>query len=179
MKNTSFKSHLCTKFCLLLSALGLMLCCTSCDSSTADLPPALQVAQATVFAPTDQPPVVELISFSATPDLLTFTIRITGFELLRNRMDFSNMICDPYFTTGENLNITTTSRRTDWTSKPGGPITITYGYGIDVGTLEELNVHLNITLGPCGQRSPARNFTPAPPIPLIANYSMNFTVPIQ
>ena len=179
MKNKNFKSHLCTIFYLLFGVLGLMLCCTSCDSSAADLPPAQQVAQATVFALSEQPPVVELISFSATPDLLTFTIRITGFELIENAMDIPNMVCDPYFTTGENLHITTTSGETEMPSKPGGPITITYRYGIDAGTLEELDLHLNITLGPCGPRLDEMNITPAPPIPLIANYSMNFTVPIQ
>ncbi|NLH45404.1 MAG: hypothetical protein GX451_04660 [Acholeplasmataceae bacterium] len=179
MKNIIFKSRISTQIQFLLCVLGLMLFCTNCDSSAAVLPAAQQVAQATVFASTDQPPVVELVSASATTELLTFTIRITGFELIENAMDIPNMVCDPYFTTGEDLHITNSYRESEMPSTPGGPLTITYQYGIDAGTLEELNIHLNITLGPCGPRYEVRNFTPAPSIPLIANYSMVFTVPIE
>lgn len=179
MKNKISKSLLCSKKWLRLCALGLMLFCSSCESNTADLPAAQQVAQATVFASTDQPPVVELVSSNATSELLTFTIRITGFELIENAMDIPNMVCDPYFTTGEDLHITNSYRESEFPSTPGGPLTITYQYGIDAGTLEELNINLNITLGPCGPRYEVRNLTPAPSIPLIANYSMVFTVPVE
>ena len=152
---------------------------SSCGPSAEQDQIAAQTAQVTLFAPTEHPAVVELLSASPNPDKLTLTVSISGLELVRDLTDFDNIICEPYLRTDEHVQFTSYYRESDIPSQVGDPILITYEYsGMQASDLEQLHVHVDLTLGPCGPDFQEMSVTPAPRIDLIANYSFSFTVPI-
>lgn len=153
---------------------------SSCTGTSNQQHMALQTAQVTLFAPTAQPAVVELRSASASTDQLTFTIAISGLELVSDLTDFDNIICEPYLRTDEHVQFTSYYRESDIPTEVGDPILITYAYGgMQASDLQQLHVHVDVTLGPCGPDFQEMSVTPAPRIDLIANYSFSFSVPIE
>jgi hypothetical protein len=138
-----------------------------------------QTAMATIFAPTEHPPVVELVSAHANPDSLTFVISISGLELVKVPSDLENIVCDPYIRTDEHVQFTSFYRASEIPDQVGEPIFITYEYGMDAQELQELHVNLDLTIGPCGPDLQEMLVTPSPKIDLIANYSLSFVVPIK
>ncbi len=166
---------------LLLKILALMMIIFSaCTSTSNQQLMALQTAQVTLFAPTAQPAVVELRSASASSDKLTFTITISGLELVSDLTSLENTICEPYLRTDEHVQFTSYYRESDIPTELSDPILITYAYGgMQAADLQQLHVHVDLTLGPCGPDFQEMSVTPAPRIDLIANYSLSFTVPIE
>ncbi|NMC45787.1 MAG: hypothetical protein GYA52_03060 [Chloroflexi bacterium] len=166
---------------LLLPVLALtLLIFSACTDTSNQQHTALQTAQVTLFAPTAQPAVVELRSATAGTDQLTFTIAISGLELVSDLTDFDNIICEPYLRTDEHVQFTSYYRESDIPTELGDPILITYAYGgMQAADLQQLHVHVDVTLGPCGPDFHEMSVTPAPRIDPIANYSLSFTVPIE
>ncbi|HAF62430.1 MAG TPA: hypothetical protein DCK95_08900 [Anaerolineaceae bacterium] len=138
-----------------------------------------QTAVATVFAPTEHPPVVELQSAQADPKTLTIVLSLTGLELVEQPLDLDTVVCDPYIQTDEHVQFTSFYRESEFPEKIGDPIIITYQYGMDAGEFNELNIRLDLTIGPCGPDLQEMLVTPAPKINLVANYVLNFVVPIE
>ncbi len=137
-----------------------------------------ETALATIFAPTEHPPVVELISAQANSTTLTFVIKVSGLELVKNSDDFVNIICDPYIRTEEPVQLTFSYRESKIPSQVGDPIVIMYQYRMDSKEYQSLNVDMDITLGPCGPAFQESSVTPYP-VDLIANYKLSFVVPIS
>jgi hypothetical protein len=137
-----------------------------------------QTALATVFAPTKYPPVVELTSVQANSKTLTIILTVSGLELIKNPDDFENIICDPYIRTNEPIQLTLNYREGTIPSQVGEPIIITYEYSMDSKEYQNLNVEMDITIGPCGPHFQESRVTPYP-VGLIANYKLSFVVPIK
>jgi len=153
---------------------------SACTTTSNQQHTVLQTAQITLFAPTVRPAVVELRSASASSDKLTFTIAVSGLELVSDLISLENTICEPYLRTDEHVQFTSYYRESDIPTEVGDPILITYEYGgMQVSDLQQLHVHVDLTLGPCGPDFQEMSVTPAPKIALIANYSFSFSVPIE
>jgi len=138
-----------------------------------------QTAQATVFAPAEQPAVVELLSAQADSQTLTITLAISGLDILTQPLDLDNLVCDPYLQTGGHVSLSSFYRETEFPDQADDPIILTYRYGMDSGDLKELHIRLDLTIGPCGPDLQEMLVTPAPKSHLIANYVFDFVVPIE
>lgn len=139
-----------------------------------------QLAMATVFAPKEKPPVVELISAQADAESLTFTYSITGLELV-TKQDWEsaeNVICEPYIRSEEGVDLTFSYRERDIPEKIGEPIIVSYIYQMEPSEHQKLHLEMDITLGPCGPFFDESNVSP-PLIDLIANYRLSFVVPVD
>lgn len=137
-----------------------------------------QTALATVFAPTEHPPVVKLISAKANSTTLTVVVAISDLELVKNPDDFENIICDPYIRSDKPVQLTLNYREGEIPITVGQPIVITYEYGMNPKEYKSLNVEMGITIGPCGPHFQESNVTPYP-VDIIANYNLSFIVPIK
>jgi hypothetical protein len=137
-----------------------------------------QTALATIFAPTEHPPVVKLISAMANSTTLTVVVAISDLELVKNPDDFENIICDPYIRSDKPVQLTLSYREGEIPSKVGQPIIITYQYSMDSNEYKNLNIEMDISIGPCGPHFQESNVTPYP-VDLIANYKLSFSVPIK
>jgi len=175
MKNIFIKRKIILLIILAIATINI----TACTGTSNQQHMALQTAQVTLFAPTAQPAVVELRSASASTDQLTFTIAISGLELVSDLTSLENTICEPYLRTDEHVQFTTYYRESDIPTELGDPIFITYAYGgMQASDLQQLHAHVDVTLGPCGSDFQEMSVTPASKIDLITNYSFSFTVPI-
>lgn len=152
---------------------------SGCSASETHEQFTAQTAQVTQFAPTEQPAVVELRSASANSDKLTFVVSIFGLELVEDYTDLENVICQPYLRTDEHVQFSSYYQESSIPPEPGDPILITYEYGIQESDLEQLHVHVDLTIGPCGPDLQEMLVTPSPKIDLIANYSFSFVVAIE
>jgi hypothetical protein len=138
-----------------------------------------QTALATVFAPTEHPPVLTLTSVQADSDTLKFTLVVSKLELVKNSDDFENIICDPYLQINPPVQQTIKYRESQIPEKAGDPIVITYEYDIEAKTYQSLSVDITFTIGPCGPDFKEAIGTPYPTVDLIAAYKLAFTVPIK
>lgn len=139
-----------------------------------------QTLVATVFAPANtSPPVVELKSARATKNTLTIVLSISGLEIVKTPDDFENIVCDPYIRSKEHIQLTLNYREGEIPKQVGEPIIITYEYGIDAKEYQSLNIEMEFTIGPCGPYFTESNVTPYPPIDLMANYQLAFSVPVK
>ncbi|MCC6684502.1 MAG: hypothetical protein IT247_05475 [Bacteroidia bacterium] len=137
-----------------------------------------QTALATIFAPTEHPPVVELTSVQANSTTLTIVLTVSGLELVKNPDDFENIICDPYIRTDKPVQLILNYREGEIPSQVGEPIVITYEYSMDSKEYKSLNVEMDISIGPCGPHFQESSVTPYP-VDLIANYKLSFVVSIK
>jgi len=138
-----------------------------------------QTAQATIFAPAEQPDVVELLSARADTETLTITLAISGLDILMEPLDLDNLVCDPHIQTGGYVSLSSFYRETEFPDQADDPIILTYRYDMDAGDLKELHIHLDLTIGPCGPDLQEMLVTPAPKSHLIANYVFDFVVPVE
>jgi hypothetical protein len=138
-----------------------------------------QTALATFFAPTKYSPIVELTSTQANSKKLTIILTVSGLGLIKSPDDFENIVCDPYITTDEGVQLTLTYRYGAISSRVEEPLVITYEYSMDSKKYQSLNIKMDFTIGPCGPYFQISNITPYPPIDLIANYKLSFVVPIK
>jgi len=139
-----------------------------------------QTLVATVFAPSNNPPpVVELKSAQATKNTLTIVLSVSGLEIVKTPDDFENIVCNPYIRNKEQIQLTLNYREGDIPDRIGEPLIITYEYDIDAREHQSLNIEMDFTIGPCGQSFTESSVTPYPPVDLIANYQLAFSVPVK
>lgn len=162
-------------FIILFTLVVISGCTTSSQLSQV----AVQTAQVTQFAPTQHHAVVELQSASASSDKLTFVISISGLDLVKNYSDLDNVICQPYLRTDEHIQFSSYYQESSIPTDPDDPILITYEYGMQHSEVEQLHVHVDLTIGPCGPDLQEMLVTPSPKIDLIANYSFSFVVAVD
>lgn len=162
----------------ILAASISVIACAGCQTEQGEQS-IRQTAQATVFAPAEQPDVVELLSARADTQTLTITLAISGLDILTEPLDFDNLVCDPHIQTGGYVSLSSFYRKTEFPDQVDDPIILTYRYDIDSGDLKELHIHLDLTIGPCGPDLQEMLVTPAPKSHLIANYVFDFVVPIE
>lgn len=141
----------------------------------------------TVFA--EDAPKVSLISASGTRDTLEFTLSVSGLSVMADEFDLANWLCDPRVTTegaarvsGFGYDVTKLnglSAPINWVAG-GNPFEIHYHGEWVLANPEVRNVpmHIDLTFGPC-YPSFQEGTTPVPEINLIANYTMDLSVPIQ
>ncbi|HEX5837070.1 MAG TPA: hypothetical protein VFY26_04510, partial [Anaerolineales bacterium] len=113
---------------------------------------------------------------------LRLNLTISGLELVANADDLENFVCNPYINPAEPVSLTLNYREAEIPSQIGEPIVITYEYNMDASQYKTLTFDLDLTIGPCADslNFQESNITPTLPLPdLIANYHLNFRVPVQ
>lgn len=118
---------------------------------------------------------------------VAWQLAITGLNLPQGA-DPGDYLCNPYLTTDQGIPLIVDSIMDEEVLKdqPGSPRVITYVIyqKIDTAKYDHLDIHLDLTVGPCGNWW---NFSqaylgpgPTPtPVPLIGNYRLSFTVPVN
>lgn len=162
----------------ILAASISVIACAGCQTEQGEQS-IRQTAQATIFAPAEQPDVVELLSARADTQTLTITLAISGLDILTQPLDLDNLVCNPHIQTGGYVSLSSFYRETEFPDQADDPIILTYRYDMNAGDLKELHIHLDLTIGPCGPDLQEMLVTPAPKSHLIANYVFDFVVPIE
>lgn len=116
------------------------------------------------------------INTAATKDTLTVTLSITGIDFSNSSYSFTELVCDPYVTTKEQVLKTYKSTEV----REGDPMQITYIYTLQGNNFKTLNAELDWTIGPCGTylNEGQSNATPFP-AELMTNYHFTFIVPVK
>ena len=117
---------------------------------------------------------------------VAWQLTITGL-VIPNGSNIENYICTPYVTTQEGIVLKPVpSQEKILSNESGNPIVISYiSYqNIDTGKISNLNIHLDLTVGPCGNPAASEEWylgsKPIPtPVPLIGTYRMDFQVPVN
>jgi len=117
---------------------------------------------------------------------VAWQLTITGLSIPQDS-NVENYVCTPYVTTQEGIILKPAlSQEKRLSDQPGDPIIISYNSFQDINAeeLSNLNIHLDLTVGPCGNPSSSDGWylgsRPIPtPVPLIGTYHLNFQVPVN
>lgn len=117
---------------------------------------------------------------------VAWQLTITGLAI-PNGSSVDEYICTPYVTTQEGIVLKPApSLEKILSDQPGSPIVISYiSYqNIDTEKISSLNIHLDLTVGPCGNPAFSEEWylgsKPIPtPVPLIGTYRLNYQVPVN